>query len=101
MIVRLTNDGLGINTDYRALLKDFSDLYAKVDLVKLESIFNKNLNETFWNKLIDNWLNNHSIEKVNEAIRANTIPNFNEKLDIDWLNLAQRDYNYQWRLHSF
>lgn len=101
MMIKLVNDGLGIDTDYRVLLKDFSELYTKFDSVNLESILNKNLNEVFWHKLIDNWLNNHSVVKVNESIQANKIPNFNEKLDIDWLNLAQRDYNYQWRLHSF
>lgn len=101
MIFKLSNDKLGIDLDYRILLKDFSSLYQRFNKLNLNDILNPNLNNEFWDKLVANWSRNNQIDAVLASVKQGIIPNFEEKIKIDWLNLTKRDYNYQWRLHSF
>lgn len=99
--ITLTKDGLGITTDYRDVLKDFSELYNKFDSLSWELLINPNLNHSFWGKMISNWIRYDQAEQVILSVNQKKLFNFEENLDVDWLNLQQRDYNYQWRLHSF
>lgn len=99
--MKLSSDGLGIDLDYRVILKDFSELYNTFNALSIDSLLNPNLNYEFWDKLVQNWSNSNRIDVIISQIKNGIIPGFEEILDIDWLNLKQRDFNYQWRLHSF
>lgn len=101
MTIQLSSDKLGIDLDYRTILKDFSELYAKLDVVNFKDILNPKLNYKFWDKLVENWHKNNQVDAIVSAVDRGLLPGFEDRIDLDWLNLVKSDYNYQWRLHSF
>lgn len=101
MKMKLSRDELGIDLDYRLILKDFSGFYNRFDSISIENLINPKLNYEFWDKLIKGWIKNNQVDTVVSKANNGIIPGFEEKIAIDWLNLKKRDYNYQWRLHSF
>lgn len=99
--ISLSSDGLGIEVDYRVLVKNLSELYQKSDALTLDELLNPELNEEFFNLLVNNWINGQKIDEIIGDIERGKLPGFEENIAFDWLQLSNRDYNYQWRLHSF